>query len=414
MPVLIFIALKHLMARQRQSLVSLAGIVLGVGFFLSISSMMQGSETDFLKRLVDNAPHVTVSDDFREARVQPAELAYPGGAVAISNVRPQTETRGIRGYARIMEAVRAMPGVRAAAILSGQAIVSFAGRDVGVGLTGIVPREYAEVSALASYMKQGALADLDADPNGLLVGDQFLKRLSLERGENISLVAPGGQVRNFKIVGVFHTGRADVDERQVFGALKRVQTLLNRPDRVNSIVAKLDDAQSAREAAAEVERIAAYKSVSWQEASQDILNALVLRKIIMYSVVSAVLIVAAFGIYNVISTVAMEKRRDIAILKSMGFCARDIQFIFVVQGLALGLAGSALGVPFGAAIMAAFGSLQFKIPGASDPQYLAMDWGIGQFALAVGFAMMSAMIAAFLPARKAANVQPVEILRGGF
>ena len=143
------------------------------------------------------------------------------------------------------------------------------------------------------------------------------------------------------------------------------------------------------------------------------MSALMLRKVIMYSVVSAVLIVASFGIYNVISTVVMEKHRDIAILKSMGFHAGDVQKIFLVQGLALGLAGSVVGLPLGALMMLGMMNIQFKFPGSSDIQYLMMDWGWFQCVLAGGFAMTAAIAAAVLPARKAARLRPVDILRGG-
>src|SRR3954447_20882264 len=96
------IALKHLLARPRQSFVSLSGIVLGCAFFLAVSSLMQGSENDFIRRLVDNSPHITIQDEFRNPQLQPAEQLYPAAAVEIRRVKPLTETRGIRGYTQIM------------------------------------------------------------------------------------------------------------------------------------------------------------------------------------------------------------------------------------------------------------------------------------------------------------------------
>jgi lipoprotein-releasing system permease protein len=132
----------------------------------------------------------------------------------------------------------------------------------------------------------------------------------------------------------------------------------------------------------------------------------------MYTVVSAVLVVAAFGIYNVISTVVMEKRRDIAILKSMGFRARDIQVVFVLEGLILGIAGSIFGLLLGAAFMYGLGRIVMKFPGASEPLRMPMDWSVLQFVIAAAFAMAAALLAAFLPARRGASVHPAEILRG--
>ena len=132
----------------------------------------------------------------------------------------------------------------------------------------------------------------------------------------------------------------------------------------------------------------------------------------MYTVVSAVLIVAAFGIYNVISTVVLEKQRDIAILKSIGFRARDIRRIFLIQGFLLGLAGSAAGLPLGAALMWGLTQIRLKFPGGTDPIPLPIDWNWRQFAIAASFAVAAAVVAGLLPARKGARVQPVDILRG--
>jgi lipoprotein-releasing system permease protein len=128
--------------------------------------------------------------------------------------------------------------------------------------------------------------------------------------------------------------------------------------------------------------------------------------------VSAILVVAAFGIYNTLSTIVMEKILDIAILKSMGFHARDIRRIFLVEGVLLGLIGSLLGLGLGSGLMALLGQVEIKPPGATDIVHLPIYWGYDQYLLALGFALFSAVGAAVLPARKAARVQPVAILRG--
>jgi lipoprotein-releasing system permease protein len=177
-------------------------------------------------------------------------------------------------------------------------------------------------------------------------------------------------------------------------------------------VVKLSDPYAARDVAARIEEHLGYKSVSWQEASEDIMSTLALRNIIMYSVVSAVLLVAAFGIYNVISTVVMEKQRDIAILKSMGFHANDIQIIFLTEGLFLGVLGCVLGLPLGAGIMAGLGQFHLKFPGTTQLNRMPIDWSWQQFAIAGGFALIAAVSAAWLPSRKGAKVKPVDILRG--
>ncbi|HWA88743.1 MAG TPA: ABC transporter permease [Rhizomicrobium sp.] len=407
------IAVRHLLARRRQSVVSLLGIVLGVGFFLSISALMQGSEDDFIARLIDNSPHITIQDKYRSPHRQPAEDAYAGGAVQVLRVKPETETRGIRGYQRVLAYLRSLPGVTASPVLDGQALVSFAGQDKAIALSGMIPAEIDRVSTIGKYMTAGRILDLAANPDGIVIGDQLAKDLSLQMGENLTVSATTGQTRTFKIVGLFHTGRANVDDGQAFVALKRVQALLGRANRVNSIIVKLSDPGAAQTLAARIEARIGYKSVSWQEASEDIMSLLLIRKVLMYAVVSAVLVVAAFGIYNVISTVVLEKQRDIAILKSMGFHARDILRLFLAQGAMLGAAGCAAGLPFGAALMVAITRISFRMPGSRDLTYMPVSWNWVQFAMAASFAMAAALLAAVIPARKAAQVDPVDVLRGG-
>ena len=261
-------------------------------------------------------------------------------------------------------------------------------------------------------MIQGTIDDLVANPDGIIVGAELMRRLSLSMGDNVTVASSIGQVRTFKILGVFRTGRADFDERQTFVTLKRVQALFNRPNRVNNIIIKLADSRQARAVAAEIESRIGYKSVSWQESSEDLMNTLLIRNVIMYTVVSAVLIVAAFGIFNVISTIVMEKQRDIAILKSMGFYAREIERIFLFQGIILGLLGNLVGLPCGMLLMKLLMQVHLKPPGVSEPVQMPISWDWLQFVIAGGFALIAAVSAALLPARKGSRVQPVQILRG--
>lgn len=413
MQVLLYISVRQLLDRKRQTLVSLSGIVLGVAFFLAVSSLMRGSELDFIRRLVDNSPHITISDEFRIPRSQPVHEVYPGGAVELRNLTPQTETRGIRGFDMILSYIRTIPGSRASAVLLGQALIQFAGRDYSVTLNGMTPEEIKGVTTIENYLIEGTLDALIADADGIIIGSELAKKLGISRGNILRVAAATGQIRNFRVVGIFRTGRAAYDQVQVFVSLKRVQALLNRPQRVNSIIVKLTDPHSAHEIARSVEQRSGFKSVSWQEASEDLMNTLSIRNTIMYTVVSAVLIVAAFGIYNIISTVILEKQRDIAILRSMGFFARDIQIIFITQGIIIGLLGCIGGIPMGMGLMYGLMQIRFTPPGSSVPVSMPIDWGLMQFFVAVAFALIASITAAFLPSRKAARVQPVEILRGG-
>ncbi|PXW96567.1 lipoprotein-releasing system permease protein [Sphaerotilus hippei] len=406
------VALAHLTSRKRQTLVSLTGVVLGVAFFLAVSSLMRGSELDFLARLVDNSPHVTVYDEFRRAPDQPAHLRWPGAAVEVRHVKPQRETRGIRGWSERLEAIEALPDVRAAATLSGSALLGFAGRQQAVALNGVVPATLRDVSTIDEKMVQGTLQSLEAHPNGVIIGQGLLDKFSLHLGSTLTVLASDGSSRALRVVGVFRTGNASYDEGQAFVLLKRAQALLGRENRVNRIIIQLSDPYEARTVAQTVEGMTGYKSVSWIEASEDFLSLLLVRNLIMYSVVAAILVVASFGIYNTISTIVMEKTRDIAIMKSMGFHASDVRNIFLLEGLLVGLIGSAGGVLLGLVLMRGLAEVVIKPPGVQEVVHLPLWWGGDQFVLAAVFALVSCVLASWLPARRAAGVMPVDILRG--
>lgn len=406
------IALAHLTSRKRQTLVSLSGVVLGVAFFLAVSSMMRGSERDFLKRLVDNSPHITVSDEYRRPRLQPAAIRWSDGAVAISNVKPQTETRGIRGYRQKLEVVESLPALRVAPVLVGSAVLTFAGREEGVTLSGIVPASLKGVSTIDEKIVAGSIDALAGNPSGIVIGKGLAEKFDLSLGSTLGVSTPSTPSRSMKVVGIFRTGMANYDETQTFVLLKRAQVMLNRPNRVNRFIIQLDDAYAARDVARRIEDAIGYKSVSWAEASEDIVSLLLVRNIIMYSVVAAILVVASFGIYNTLSTIVMEKTRDIAIMKSMGFHARDVRMIFLLEGLVVGTVGSLLGVACGIGLMKGLSEVSLKPPGATEVINLPVWWGADQYAIAAAFALASCLMAAWLPARRAGRVHPVDILRG--
>lgn len=407
------IAIKHILARKRQSFVSLLGIIIGVAFFLAIASLMQGSQSDFIKRLIDNSPHITVSDEYRDAKTQPAERLYKDRVIELRSLQPLPETRGIRGYKQVVEDLKSRPGVRASATLTGQAILNYAGRDNAIVLNGMIPADMKDLTTIEENMKVGTIDDLIANRNGVIVGAELCRRLMLDIGDNITLTASTGQVRTFKIVGIFQTGSLNYDDSQAFTDIKRVQAMMDKSNRANTIIIKMDDSGKARELASEIEARTGYKSVSWQEASEDIMSTLAIRNIIMYTVVSAVLLVAAFGIYNIIFTIIMEKQKDIAILKSMGFRGADIKAIFIIQGCILGVAGVVFGLPLGCALMWGLQQITFEPPGVSEPIQMPIDWSAPQFIIAGAFAFFAAVLASYLPAKKGAKVLPVDILRGG-
>jgi ABC-type transport system, involved in lipoprotein release, permease component len=406
------IALSHLMSRRRQTIVSVLGVSLGVAFFLAISGLMRGSEQDFMQRLVDNSPHITVYDEYRYPKKQPIELVYPKAVYTLHGVKPKTEIKGIRQYKEILLQLGKIKDLEIAPVLQGQVIVSYSGITRGVTLSGVVPDLMKNVSTIAHYFIQGSLESLSINPNGIIIGAGLAEKLQITIGDQLTITSPTGSVRLMKVVALFRTGTANNDDRQIYALLNRVQNFLEKPNVANLLIIKIKDPNQATTVAHQIEQDIGYKTQSWQEASEDLMNMVLIRNLIMYSVVSAILVVASFGIYNVISTVVLEKTKDIAILKSIGFGANDIEGIFLIEGSILGLLGSVLGTALGLSLMYGLSRISFKSPFYTAQAFIPIYWGMDQLLFAIAFAMLSSLCAAWLPARKGGRVKPVDILRG--
>ncbi|HCB12247.1 MAG TPA: ABC transporter permease, partial [Gammaproteobacteria bacterium] len=277
MSVQLAIAVTQLISRRRPTLVSLTGIALGVAFFLAVSSLMRGSERDFIKRLIDNSPHITVSDEYRHAQKQPVRERWPEGAIEVLRVKPLTEVRGIRGHGQKLAFIESLPGLRAAPVLVGSVVLTFAGRIEGVTLNGIIPEKMKGVSTIEEKLIHGSLEALATNPNGIAIGDGLAKKFGLEMGSVVNVSSPAGEVRTLKVTGIFHTGNVNYDDSQTFVLLKRAQGLLDRANRINRLILQLDDPYAAREAAAVIERRIGYKSLSWQESAEDLMSVLLVR-----------------------------------------------------------------------------------------------------------------------------------------
>ena len=406
------IALTHLRGRLRQTTVAIVGVATGVGFAIAMAALMEGSQRNFIETLVDATPHIVIKDEYRRAPQQPVERRYGAGAVAISGVQPREELRGIRNAKARVAELTGRDGMKVAPILRGQVVMRFGGRDVAASLVGIELRRERLVSNLETNLVAGTLEALDRAANGVILGTGLADRLGATVGSTVIATSPAGTMLRMKVVGLVRSGVVALDNSESYALLKKVQVLQNRPNVVNRIRIRLDDATAARRIARRIEARIGYRTESWEEANEGILEVLVIRNIIMYTVVGAILLVASFGIFNVISTIIHEKYRDIAILKSLGFRARDIRRLFLIESLTLGFAGSGLGWALGYGLTRLLGSIEIQARGITELTSLPIYISPLHYAIAAGFALTAAGIAGYLPARRAAALDPVVFIRG--
>lgn len=407
---LLRIASTHIRNRLRQTIVSTLGVALGVGFSVAMASLMEGSQRDFTATLIDAIPHVEILDEQRAPAEQPASAVYD--AVTYHGLRPKEDLRGIRNPTEALASLRDWVNGSMAQRLSGQAVLRYAGQDIGMTLIGVEPKRELTVSKIGEDMRQGSFEDLDTTSNGLVVGDKAAERLGADLGDTVTLTSANGVAKRFKIVGLFHSGITTSDEGLAYAPLKAVQILLEKPDVINSIAIHLNSIAEANAVAARAERQLGYKAVSWEEANEGLMEAFFVRNVIMYTVVGAILVVAGFGIFNIVSTIVHEKARDIAILKSLGFPEVDIQQIFVLEGLVIGILGALAGSALGFGLSSYLASVKFEFTQDVEMTHLPIYFSALHYIIACLLALFSSGIAGYIPARKAARLNPVDIIRG--
>jgi lipoprotein-releasing system permease protein len=406
------IALTHLTSRTRQTVVSLLGVAMGVGFSVAMAAMMQGFQRDFINRVIDSAPHIIMKDEYRHPPEQPVARQYEHAAIELRGVKPEEEPRGIKRARNIISVLSTWPGLSVAPTLEGQVILHYGSSDVSANLIGIDPDRERKVTKIEKDLVQGSLDALDTAPNGIIVGYGLAQQLGAALNDTITAVSPVGVIMKMKVVGIVRTGIIAVDRTQAYTLLKKSQVLQNRTNVINQIRIHLDDVSKARATAALIERRYGYRTESWEEANEGIFGVFVIQNAVMYSTTGAILIVACFGIFNVISTVVFEKSRDVAILKSMGFTEGDIRGIFLAEGLAVGFIGSAVGWALGYGLISFMGALRFKIAGMIEIQGFILYSTVWHYLIATSVAVASATFAAYWPAQRAARLNPVDIIRG--
>lgn len=407
---LLSIAWTHVTTRVRQTLVGMFGVAMGVGFTIMMAGLMQGSQIDFLRQLVDTMPHVTVDDERRSIPSQPADQEY--AAVAMSNVANVNQRPGIKYPDTIMTSLRSwLPGDVAPSVKT-TAIIDHGGGRVGVTLTGIDPRLEAHVSKLASQMLEGQLTDLSRAANGIIIGEALAEKLAVKNGNTVLLGSGEETPISATVVGIFRSGLKRVDEGQIYSLIGLAQTIMGQSGIINQLRIRLDDPLIAQKVATRVEAQVGYKSVSWQEANSDLLSAFATRDFIVLTVMGAMLLSSSFATYNIISTITHEKRHDIAIMKSLGMREYSVRRIFILESMMMGSVGILFGWLLGYLLCYAWSLITIFNPltGATVP--LQIYYSPMHYIASGVVAILCCSVAAFFPARKATRVHPVEIIRG--
>lgn len=414
-----FLAFRYLLSRRRQTLLMLLGVSFGTAAFVLLSGIMLGFRGYLVGQLLDNSGHVYIQarEEFLTERSLDASFFSDApGLLALWRVPPSgrkdsdTVEFPQAWYARLA----ADPRVAAYSPRLTTAVLFAKGRATATStLIGCDPDRQARVTTIGRYVTEGRFGDLGAGGRRLALGDELKRKLGVELSQNVLVSLPDAAAPvPFKIAAVFRTGNKLFDET-AYTSLVDVQALNRTPNRVNEIIVRLKDHRGAAAAAAGWARLGPEKVESWDRRNAYIFDVFRIQDTVRFSSIGAVLIVAGFGIYNVLNMMALQKRRDVAILRSIGYTTRDITVLFFSQGIALGVAGSLFGLLIGYAVSLPLESIQLATGPMGGVGHLMIERSLVIYCQAATMALTSAVLASVLPARAAARTPPIEIIRGG-
>lgn len=410
-----FIALRYFLSHKRQSLVCIAGVTISVTMFLSMTSMMDGLTDKFITETVESSGHITIKDEPRETRTLILERAYsdPNAMLIIEGVKPRETVKKIQNAAGLLAMLDRLPGVVSAApVVNGNAIATYGTKTINVVIMGVEPERQTQVTTIGENVIAGDFSRLRSVADGVILGRGVADVLGADLDDTVLLSSAEGGRTISRVVGIFQTGVTPLDYSRAYMLLNSAQTLLDKKNVINEIVIRTDDYRQAEPLAKQIEGIAGYRTEPWQEASANFLKIFKIQTIITYIITAALLIVAAFGVLNILIMAVLERVNDIAILKSFGLSRRDVSIIYLFQGLVIGLIGATTGLICGKLAIEGLRRVPVPMEGLVKTEGLLMTEHAHQYYFAFISSMVIVLIAAVYPARRAAKYDPVEVIRG--
>ncbi len=413
---LFMIAFRQLANRKRQTFLTLLGISVGVMVLITAVSLMDGILQSFIQKIVDIAPHVIVSGERVRPPVPDQLVSSHNGThvVFIKNISRQDQ-QVIKNYPRVANLIESDSLVQLVSPLVSMDVIGLFGTNSEpIQLFGIFPSRENGIEKFSRSMVSGNFDELARTPDGILLGTSVAKNFGARVGDWMQFVAPSGTLYSVRVIGIFETGINDIDDN-CYVNMRLGQSIGGfSPDEASNLYLRVNDLPKDGLVAHTIEQETNYKAITWEQKAASVVALFKMISGIVYFLVFFVIMVAGFGVANVLITNVLEKARDIAILKSLGFKRSEITFIYMTQGLMVAVIGAAIGCILGFVLI----EIMASIPTAPSSQsfvssnHLMMGRNPMYFVMASVFAIVVSLVAAIGPSRNAAKVNPVEILRG--
>lgn len=410
------IALVHLLAKKRQTLVAMLGVTFGISMFIVMISFMTGVNDFLLDLTLDGTPHIHIYNPVKTNRPALASQVFDSSKtrIFIRHQKPRQDQPHLKNGFQILREIQNHPDVAfAAPQLTSQVFFNNGAVRINGMVVGIDVKQENAMYKLHEKMMSGTVDRLLTNRDGILMGEKLAQKMNVRVGDRVSLTTADGHVFMMKVVGIFAFGITVIDDVRCYVNLRTAQKLLGKtPDYFTDLNIKMFDPEKATNLSSDLTSRYGFLSEDWKTANASILTGEMVRNIMTYVVAITMMIVAGFGIYNIMNMTVVNKMRDIAILKATGFEGGDVIRIFLLQSIIIGVSGALIGVLAG--IFISYGIDQIPFPAST---FIKLDtfpvtYKLRHYLLAIFFGFLTTLLAGYFPSRKAARVDPVSIIRG--
>jgi lipoprotein-releasing system permease protein len=401
----------HLTSNFKQTIVALLGVTFGISMYVFMTGFMTGANNTQNDLAFSSLAHIRIYNDIPSDNTNIAAKVFPNSVVDLHNSKIIKYTDGIKNSNTILDALKSQKEITEITTqVNINVFFKNAGNKVNGSVSGVDVMNENKVFNSSKYITQGNWNELKHRSDGIIVAVDLAKKLSLKVNDNLNILTSDGITKNYKVIGLFKTDVASVDKSKAYININAARQLIGaNHSYVTDIQINIKDYNKTENIISQIASIIPYKTESWQMANQQLVAGSSLRDIIAIAVSLVILLVAGFGIYNIMNMTINQKIREIAILKAMGFSGPDVTQIFLTQAIVIGIIGGFIGLGFGYLTAILVNKIPFEVAGMHT---LPMAYTLKDYILAFMFGLVTTFIAGYIPARKASKIDPVTILRG--
>ena len=413
---IISIAKSLLLARWRQTLIAAIGVTFSITMFITLLSFMAGLN-DLLDGLILNrTPHIRLFNEVKPNSRQPVNESpdYSTTYNFISSIKSGGSRQEIYNSGPIQQALKQDSRVQGySPKLTAQVFFNDGAIDITGVVNGIEVNAESKLFHFSDYVTTGSAIDISRIPNSIILGKGLAEKLLADIGDIVQVTTAKGQRFSLKVVGYFQSGILDFDKVQSYASINTAQKIMGKPSNyITDIQIRLNDITIAPALAKEYTALFEADAEDIQTANSQFETGSSIRTLISYAVGITLLIVAGFGIYNILNMMIYEKMDSIAILKATGFSGKDVKRIFLFIALSIGLFGGLAGLLIGFGLSSIIDQVPFNTASLPTIKTYPVNYNPLFYFIGIVFSLITTWFAGWFPARKASKVDPVVIIRG--